>query len=229
MATLPIYLEVEDVALGPVLIKLRSMPGIIKLHLNLLEGPNPAATPRPRGNIQESVLAFMMKHSEQPMKANEIAKGSGVTGTSIYGALSNLKKRGAIRQAGIGGRQWELTPQTRREMGHIMEGAAPEAVKLLPKPRAQANGHHGKSSKSGKRAPQGSGWLALRAALDAGPMKRSDIITHLDGRGVSANSITGVLDRAATQKFISGDGKGTWQLTAKGKQQPLEATAEEQA
>jgi hypothetical protein len=40
MATLPIYLEVEDVAVGPVLLALRKMRGIIKMNLDLgLEAP----------------------------------------------------------------------------------------------------------------------------------------------------------------------------------------------
>jgi hypothetical protein len=227
MATLPIHLEVEDVAVGPVLIALRRMPGIIKLHLDLDKTAPAATTPRLSGgpSIQESVLAHLMKHDGKTSGAAEIASAAGLHKTSVYGALNQLKEKGMVRRTAD--KAWELTAKARREL--MPDGA----VKLLPKPRAHhasahANGHstaptieHGPKG----RATPGSGWKLLRHALDAGPLKREDLIKQITASGISEKSITGVLERSKRDKLTTNDGHGTWQLTAKGKQQQPETAA----
>jgi hypothetical protein len=222
MATLPIHLEVEDVAVGPVLIALRKMPGIIKMNLDLLTGaPATPSLPKPKGGkIYELVMAVLIRANGHAVHLDDIAREAGVEKNKVHGALNALGKRHIAQPAKDAPRgNWTLTEKAKR--GMIND------VKLLPAPHKAAPHtphakHHAAKLKKGPkgRAVRGQAWLALRSALDAGPVKRFDLVPRLATMGVKANSVSGMLERGQRDKLIKSDGAGLWELTDKGRQQP---------
>jgi DNA-binding HxlR family transcriptional regulator len=83
------------------------------------------------------------------------------------------------------------------------------ALPALPPPAAK----HG-------RATRGTGDIVLRAALDAGPVSPGDLRKHMQSKGMSPKSVSGVLERARKRGLIKRNGVG-YALTAKG--QKMEA------
>jgi len=221
MAVVPIHVEVEDIAVGPVLIALRKMQGVIKFHVDL-DGFGPSSsTPRLPGgpSVQETIIAILLQHGE-PITAAGIAEKTGLVKTSVYSGLNSLKTKGIVKLGAD--KAWQLTEKAARDMG---------AVKLLPKPRtdaAAANGvvrsHHGTNGTNGMngkkpkiiRAKQGAAWSALHSGLVNGPLKRENLITHMTQNGVKAKSASGILERAQRDKLAKTNGGGIWELTAKG-------------
>jgi hypothetical protein len=230
MATLPIHLEVEDVAVGPVLIALRKMPGIIKLHLDLL-GDAPSASHREpkneRGSAKaganaERIVALLMQNNGGPLKIGEIMRALGSTKSSAYTAMYTLKKKKVVQSPHAG--EYELTDKAKREL------LPDHAPKLLTGPKT--NGAKPAKTKAAKlhkgpggRPSPGSGWKMLRAALDGGALKRAELITKLAESGMSEKSVSGIMARADRDKLIKNAGEiGVWELTPKGRsQQPAEA------
>ncbi|MGY3278075.1 hypothetical protein [Bradyrhizobium sp. S3.7.6] len=216
MATLPIHLEVEDVAVGPVLIALRKMPGIIKIDLKLPDyAPIPARQPgEQKVNAHERIMAMFMQRNGSPISAQDVVTELGLTKASAYSTLYKLNNSGMVKRVGTG--IYELTERVKKQL-------MPDAVKLLPKPRAEVaakNGHAKKKSGNGdaKRQPRGYSQTLLLSMLTDGPMKRSDVVAKLVSEGVSDNSVSGTLERAQRDKLAKSDGQGTWQLTDKGRQ-----------
>ncbi|MCA1452103.1 hypothetical protein I6F35_02600 [Bradyrhizobium sp. BRP22] len=220
MATLPIYLEVEDVAVGPVLIALKKMPGIIKLHLALLdEKPVPAA--RPGGmNTEQTVVAMFANRNGGPMTVDEVQAELGGTRTRSYSAIGGLKKKGVLQQ--IGKSTYKFSAKAMQMMSNNAP-ANPTAAPALPKPQshppAKKNGHvvAKAKAKKGGRAERGAGLTALRELLSQnGAMKFTDIRTELSQRGVKEKSTRGIVDRARRDGLLKKTSNGDFELTAKG-------------
>lgn len=205
MATLPIYLEVEDVAVGPVLIVLRRMPGIIKMNLDLEKGA-PTAPALPRGtkaSNEQHAIAFLMKHNGGPLHVRAFMQELGGTKSRAYGALHQLKKKGVVKSLGAG--NWELTEKAKRQL--INGDASP---KLLPAPA------NGKSHKAAGRTRRGNARDIMLRTLAAEPKRPFEIAEQLDAGGASAKAISGVLDRARRDKLVKKVGDN-YELTAAGK------------
>ncbi len=214
MATLPIYLEVEDVAVGPVLIALRKMPGIIKMNLDIATGaPTPSAPRQPGGpNNQELIVAALLKHNGGPLHIKDFTQQAGLTKSAIYGALNNLKNRGVVESADKKA-EWRMTAKALREIG------GEEAVKLLPPSKSNGHAQVEKVGKSG-RAAQGAGQAALISILDNGALSSSGLRQQLTERGLSEKSASGIIERGRASGIIrKSKTTGLYELTAKGQKQ----------
>lgn len=207
MATLPIHLEVEDIAVGPVLIALRRMPGVIKFHVDLGEGPQqPARQPgSPKGSTRERIIAMFMKHHGGPLQLNDIIRDLGIPKGSGASTMYKMQSDKIVKRVAIG--SYVLSEQAK---AHLM----PNAPRMLPAPAKAANG-----KSKGKRAARGEGQAHLLALLKQGPRQREELIKALSGSGVKSNSVGGTLARAERDKLAKSNGKGLWELTDKGKQQ----------
>ncbi|WP_338822095.1 hypothetical protein WDM22_38405 [Bradyrhizobium septentrionale] len=202
--TFPIRLEVEEIALGPVLRKLNDMPGIVDLHLDLGHGgqgvgrkqlEEAAAKARNGENTEQTTVKLLM---QGPKHISEISAALGGNKTRAYGAVHQLRKKG-LAEAGVGKGVHQLTATARAQLGGTMPA--------LPAPEVK----HGPAG----RASPGSGNIVLRAALDAGPVAPSDLRKHMAAKGMSPKSVAGVLDRAKRGGLIKRNGSG-YELTAKG-------------
>jgi hypothetical protein len=211
--TFPIMIEVEEIALGPVLRKLNDMPGIAKLHLDLGKGgegagkkqlAEHAATSRNGETTEQTAVKFLM---QGPKHIREISEALGGNKTRAYGVVHQLRKKG-LAEAGVGKGVHQLTADARTQLG----GAMP----ALPAPEVK----HGPSG----RASPGSGNIVLRAALDAGPVSPADLRAHLGSKGMSPKSVSGVLERAKRHGLIKKNGSG-YELTAKGQKFEMGAAA----
>jgi hypothetical protein len=205
----PIRLEVEEIALGPVLRKLNGMPGIANLHLDLGQGgqgsgrkqlEHHAAEKRVRGNdAQQAAIAFLMAG---PKHIGEISAAIGGKKPRAYSVMNQLRKQG-LAEAAAGSGMHQLT---KKVMAH----------RALPAPATVTH-------RPGGRALPGSGNLVLRAALDAGPVSPHSLRSHLASKGMSPKSVSGVLDRAKRNGLIKKNGAG-YALTAKGQKIELGAS-----
>ena len=209
--TFPIRLEVEELALGPVLRKLNEMPGIAKLDLDLGQGGSGPG----RKQIEQHVEASRVQNGsrepvalkllmEGPKHIRAISAALGGTKSRAYGLTNSLSKKGLVER-GEGAGMWQLTKKAMKQLnGAVM----PHEVKALPAPQVK----HGPAG----RAVPGSGPIILRAALDAGPVSSSSLRADLAGRGMSSKSISGVLDRGKKHGLIKKNGSDLYELTAKG-------------
>jgi hypothetical protein len=113
--------------------------------------------------------------------------------------MNALRKKG-LTEAAAGRGMHQLTAMARAQLG---------TLPALPAPAAK----HG-------RATRGTGDIVLRAALDAGPVSPGDLRKHMQSKGMSPKSVSGVLERAKKRGLIKRKGVG-YELTAKG--QKMEA------
>ncbi|WLA75037.1 helix-turn-helix domain-containing protein [Bradyrhizobium diazoefficiens] len=222
LKTFPIMIEVEEVALGPVLRRLNDMPGIAKLHLDL--GHSGAAradekkVARPSGGggrdgNGETVLAKAVAGLMRGQKTvAELSAEIGGPKTRVYGAIHQLKGKGLVEMVDKG--TYKLTDKALAELKAAQSGTAAS----LPKPEAPA----AVAKTLRGRAKPGSGNIVLRAALDAGPVAPADLRQHMAAKGMSEKSISGVLDRAKRDGLIKRNGSELYELTVKG--QKLELT-----
>jgi DNA-binding PadR family transcriptional regulator len=204
--TFPIRLEVEEIALGPVLRKLNEMPGIAKLDLDLGHGgqgagrkqlEQQAAAVRAQNGSREAIALKLLM--QRPKHIQEISAAIGGKRTRAYGLMNQLQKKGLTKSTGMG--MHELTKKAASQLGGAM------AVPALPAPVK-----HGPSG----RASPGSGPIILRAALDAGPVSSATLREHLTTNGMSPKGISGVLHRAREHGLVKRNGSGLYELTAKG-------------
>ncbi|RXG91605.1 hypothetical protein EAS62_24305 [Bradyrhizobium zhanjiangense] len=199
-------IEVEEIALGPVLRRLNEMPGIAKLHLDLGHGGQGAGKKQlerqaaahrgSNGEGQQHAIKLLMSG---PKHIDEIGRVVGGKKTRAYGIMTQLRKQG-LAESGQGRGMHQLTKKAQAQLG--------AAMPALPPPDKVARGPKG-------RASPGSGNMLLRKALDAGPVTPADLRAHLAGQGMSAKSVSGVLDRAKKSGLIKKNGVG-YALTAKG-------------
>ncbi|UPK03087.1 helix-turn-helix domain-containing protein [Bradyrhizobium sp. 170] len=211
--TFPIMIEVEEIALGPVLRRLNDMPGIAKLHLQLGHGgqgaghkqlAEKAAKVRNGESAEQTTMKLLL---EGPKHISEISRAVGGAKSRAYGAVHQLRKKG-FSEAGTEKGTHQLTAKARAQLG--------AALPALPAPAVK----HGPSG----RASPGSGNILLRAALDAGPVSPAALRSHMASKGMSPKSISGVLERAKRDALIKKNGRG-YALTAKGQKIELEAAA----
>jgi Mn-dependent DtxR family transcriptional regulator len=217
MATLPIYLEVEDVAVGPVLIALKKMPGIIKMNLDLGEGPKlPSSSAYTKGaNYEQMALQLFARHNGGPLSLQQLQSELGGAKPRTYGVLHALKKKGVVQQVDKG--QYQVNPKA------IEHQPAPRA---LPKP-TKNNGHDISKTPTGRAKP-GAGWQAISSLLtERGAMKAIDLRTALEPVGVSPKSLSGILDRSKRDGLLKKTSSGAYELTAKGKNNNKEEAAVE--
>jgi hypothetical protein len=212
--TFPIMIEVEEIALGPVLRRLNDMPGIAKLHLDLGHGgqgagkkqleKHAAAKRGSNGDSQQAAVKLLMSG---PKHIREISEAVGGAKTRAYGLMTQLRKQG-LAEAAPGKAMHQLTKKAMAQL----RGARP----ALPAPEIK----HGPAG----RAAPGSGNIVLRAALDGGPLTPSDLRERLAKQGMSPKSASGVLERAKKGGLIKKNGTG-YELTAKGQKIELGAPA----
>ena len=213
--TFPIMIEVEEIALGPVLRKLNEMPGIAKLHLDLGRGGEGAgrkpleqhaeARAQSSGGREPIVIKLLM---QGPKHVSEISAAIGGNKTRAYGITNSMSKKGIVERA-EGGGMWKLTKKAMSQLGKAMPVATPVAAEVpaLPAPAVK----HGPSG----RASPGSGPIVLRVALDGGPLTPQALRAKLTEGGMSGKGVSGVLDRARKNGLIKKNGVG-YELTAKG-------------
>jgi len=216
MATLPILLEVEDVAVGTLLIAIRNIPGVepgIKT-LNLpTGGTQPAVRPK-RGvssDAKELITASLIEANGGPLNLGDLQRETRLPRSSLYDSLTKLRQDEIVKR-GDGRGTWQLTHKAKREM----VGAA---VRMLPSPTkmtAKANKQHIKREPAG-RASRGTGRKLLLQALAAGTNARADLINHLSESGMTPKSAQSLLERAKGDKVVTSNGRGVYALTAKGK------------
>jgi hypothetical protein len=203
--TFPIMIEVEEIALGPVLRRLNDMPGIAKLHLDLGHGGQGAGKKQlehaaeKRGNNGDSQQAAIKVLLSGPKHIREISEAVGGAKTRAYGVMTQLRKQG-LAEAGPGKAMHQLTKKAMAQLG----GSVP----ALPAPQVK----HGPKG----RAAPGSGPIILRAALDAGPMSPHDLRAKLAEGGMSPKGVSGVLERGRKSGIVKKNGSDLYELTAKG-------------
>lgn len=210
MATIPIIIEVEDVAAGPVAILLRKTPGVIKFHMDLdAFAPNRQAQRVPGGpSIQEAVIAALVKRHGGPLFLREIAAETGVSKQPLHGALNSLGKKQVVKTGKERG-QWMLTDKARRDL-------IGNTVKLLPKPQAHAAKKNGGDGRG--RTPPGSMTKALLSALSAGPVTRTDLRNQLKDSFASIKAVDAAIWRNRRDGMLK-EKDGMVELTAKGQKQ----------
>jgi hypothetical protein len=230
----PISLKVETAALGDVLLRLKSMPGVVDINLQLDDeraavdpGVPGISKPRRSGKtvaglgIQEAVLR-LLSHGA-PTSVKDIATGIGDSDTKrVSGSVHHLKKRYWIESAGVG--IYKITSAGRRQvpieataLEHLPKPRA-EAAKLLEHKPAKTNGHangHGNGSKQAKPL-RGDGIKLLLKALVDGPKGVAELGKVLEEGGLSAKSFNGRSHAMRVGGLLKSDGKGTYELTTKG-------------
>jgi Mn-dependent DtxR family transcriptional regulator len=205
--TFPIRLEVEEIALGPVLRKLNEMPGIVKLHLDLEHGgqgagrkqlEEAAKTARNGGSAEQQVIKLLM---EGPKHVSELSRKLGGAKSRAYGAVHQLRKKG-LAEAAEGKGMHQLSAKAREQLG----GAVPALPAPTPSPVT-----HG----PGGRATPGSGNIVLKTILSDGVKTPVEIRAKAAEHGMSPKSVSGVMVRAKRDGLIKKNGAG-YELTAKG-------------
>jgi hypothetical protein len=202
--TFPIMIEVEEIALGPVLRRLNEMPGIAKLHLDL--GHGGAGKDRPEQGASHAVAKASASSLDEaavkllaggPMHIRAISAGLGGARSRAYGVMTRLRVKG-LAQPGDGPGMHQLTSKGVKSNG-ATNGATPPQVTHGPK----------------GRATPGSGNRALLAGIEAGAVTTSALRDYLASAGMSSKSIPGVIVRAKRDGLIKMGGDG-YELTAKG-------------
>ena len=197
--TFPIRIEVEEIALGPVLRRLHEMEGVAKLNLDLGPGGHKPAVPNTLGNgAQEKAIALLMTG---PKHRNEISAVIGGGKSRLYGTINQLKKKKMIKA--MDGGYYALTDA----VAHQLNGQP----RALPAPQEPI------SRGPAGRASPGAGPILLRAALNAGPVAPSDVRKHMAANGMSPKAVYGVLDRGKKAGLIKKNGAALYELTAKGR------------
>jgi DNA-binding PadR family transcriptional regulator len=202
--TFPIRLTVEEVALGTVLRKLNEMPGIVTLDLDLGKGgEGPGKDKLTQEAIKNSetadqtVLKLLIQHG--PLTTGAIKKALRWNGTRVYGAINVLKKK-------------RLIETDSNKVHTALKVVQVEAVvPALPSPSKPKISHG-----PGGRASPGSGNIVLKSILSSGPKTPGEIRKLVAENGVSAKSISGVMERARKSGLIKRNGAGVYELTAKG-------------
>jgi len=222
--TFPIMIEVEEIALGPVLRKLNEMPGIAKLHLDLSggrpksedSGGDPAhARGSGSRDYQRETTLFLIGGEKN---TSEIAAHLGGPKSRAYGATHHLKVKGIVEN-GDAPSSYRLTAKARASIEAHGKPPAAEAAKL-PKPRASAAKANGKHPPPKAPAVNGKGAALILAALASGPQPLAALQKALADGGMSPKSLNGRADAMKNAGLIKSDGKGTYELTAKGAKQP---------
>src|SRR5258708_16223234 len=112
MATLSILLEVEDIAVGNLLIAIRNIPGVepgIKTISLSTGGPQPAV-PRQHGvgpNAKELITASLVKAKGGPLNLGDLHRETRLSRTSLYESLTKLSLDEVVKHGEDKG-AWQL-------------------------------------------------------------------------------------------------------------------------
>lgn len=238
MATLPINLEVEGAAVGPLLILLRKTPGIVKMTIpdllssDATSAPQPSRQPRGgKSTAAQAVIALLIRKNGEPISITEINQLVGGSKSYGYGVVHQLAKNGAVKSVGRG--VYALTDNAARELlnGAGTAGADAQEVRMLPGPKGKTKVAKKKLAKAangkGKKAPRGAPMLAIRnAIITHGPLRPIEFTQHLDGSGISVKGMSGMLFRAKRDGIIKRNKDGQYELTAKGMKLPETLTTQ---
>jgi hypothetical protein len=95
MPTLPILIEVEAEAVGPMLIMLKRTAGVVKFHVVLDdEEKGPLLPPGNRHTgSKDAVLRLFAERGGGPLSIGDVVKAIGGSRSRAHGALHYLKKR----------------------------------------------------------------------------------------------------------------------------------------
>lgn len=213
---IPVLCYIEDLPFGKILRQLHDTQGIVSVDVLLGQGgkqspltPDDIAAHQVAGNLKQQIVTML---ANGPRAPRQIAAELGRKPTTIYTALTALKKLGIVANNGDG---WHLTAKVKAAMqgnGHDST-AAPIA---LPAPRKVSKGPKG-------RASQGAGAKVLLEVLAPGGKPGSDIRAAMAAAGMSTKSISGVLDRGRKAGIVKRDPKSNlFELTARGIKQAAE-------
>ena len=188
--TFPVKLEVEEIALGTVLRKLHDMPGVVKLDLDFGEGGKGAGREKlqraavERSASPEEMIMAALSHGK-PMKSADLIKATGMKPHRVYYALGKI---GIKRNA--------------EGFYHILPISELASLKALPAPAI-------KRGPTGRASP-GSGNVVLIGVLksEQAAMPTSKLRTFLGNNGMSAKSVSGVLNRAKRDGIIKATKEG---------------------
>jgi hypothetical protein len=212
MATLPIYLEVEHRAVGPLLIGFRNNPDIVTVAIPL-GAPHRVVVPRQHGarsKAQELIIASFIKANGRPLTLVDLRRETSLTRTSIYDSLKGLSHDNIVKRGEFRG-TWQLSEKAKREK-------VGDAARISPSPTKSAARVNKKEIERGPsgRVSRGIGRALLLQALAAGTNTRADLIKHLSERGISPKSAQVMLERTKRDKAITSNGRGAYALTARG-------------
>lgn len=212
MATklMTITIEVEPPALGPVLLKLKEMPGIAKINFDVSDSKAASPDPvGPRTSPTEIITALLIRGPVTIDEAQAAFIRAGLKGNrgQVHTNFYALKAKGIVKTAEKG--VYEFTAKAAKSI----KGHEDTAIRLLPKPKT--NGTHPPAKE--KRKPPGFGQKVLLEMLSSGPAKKTKIAEQLGVNGMSAKSVEGVTFRAKEAGLVKSDGNGLFELTTKGK------------
>lgn len=221
MPIVSIKVDVQAEAVGPVMIALRRMPGVMNFHVDLDAFAPSAAALRAPGSpsIKDTVIAILLKSYPQPLKAAQIADQGGLQKTSVHSTLHGKLKEHGVVELSIG-RTWRLSDKAAVEMGARKLLSAPEA-KAKAKANGKTNGKaNGKTNGAdhGERTRQSGAvlWAHLHQFLKDGAKRRAEIIGAMAALGMKEKGVSSLLSRNQRSKLVKSDGGGTWELTPKG-------------
>jgi Mn-dependent DtxR family transcriptional regulator len=221
MPTLPILIEVEAEAVGPMLILLKRTAGVVKFHV-VLDDEEKAPLLPPGGRhtgSKEATLALFVERGGGPLRISDVSRAIGGSRSRAHGALHYLKRDGTVRRIGNG--LYQFSPRAMKMLVPVL--ALPAPSKTM---HARTNGQMKvKRGPSGMRASPGGGPRILRELLTHGGMSPGEIKAGLAEHGISINSASGVLDRGKRDGLVKKVGD-KYELTAKGRREEPAAQAE---
>jgi hypothetical protein len=207
-----IVVRVEPPAFGPVILKLKEMPGVVEFSFDGSDSKasreDNGSVAAPRANGEEIVTALLIKgpaHIRDVMRALAM---SGLSGTKpqAYGVMHQLRRKKVAKSTGNG--VIELTERARKSIA----GHEDTALRLLPRPKGKAKKPNGETH----RNPAGLGRKLFLTALLQGPARMAELKQRLEGGGVTNKSLSGIQARARRDGLAKLK-DGLYDLTAKGK------------
>lgn len=224
MTLFPIMLEVEESAVGSILRKLKDMPGIAGLHLDL-------------DNVAKKGVAKMRPSNPKEAKKSQAERGPRAKDILITELISGPKTRDQLRQALVNHKfnPSSMDPLVRDlKAKQIVENTSAGIYQLTAAALAQldkskpsqlpAPAHDGVEV---KRQPPGAGIAfvinAIRAKAIDGIVTRQVLVDLGTANGMTERAVDGTLTRMKQAKLISAPEPAHYKLTARAvKKFPLE-------
>jgi hypothetical protein len=202
--TMKLIVEVEPEAYGPLILTLTKTPGVIRFDADLGEGAG--SVQRAKSNYKETALALFAKHNGGPLTLDDLARELGGPRQRSSGVVNQLRKENVLRI--IGTATYQFTPRAMAAAGLTLALPKPDKP-AKPKKQAAKPKHAAKTAKpeKKKRASPGAATAALQAVLADGPKQAGEIKIGLAKHGVSANSVSGVLERGVKSGVLKHVGK----------------------
>jgi hypothetical protein len=215
MTLFPILLEIEEPLLGKVLLSLKSMPGVAKMHLDLdgagkkkpsrvglPSDPRPKKLPRGGRPISRDViLAELMSGPKTSDDLRAVLVKHGFMESSMHPMVGDLKTKGIVESTAAG--VYRLTQAALEKIGK-------SAPTQLPAP--QTNG-----VTPGKRMSTGSGPVVIAKIITeaGGIATRRHLIEAGAKLGLTERIVSGNLSRMKNRKLLLLPEPAHYKLTAK--------------